>query len=486
MTAGGQSRSARTFPAQRDPARNELGARARPASWVAAGPLTRAGLGTVTVAAIAALAVAVRGWAPHPAVSPAGSRALIALNGSLRTAGPASLACLALLVLAGALLRRHSAAFDAQLRGGRPRKPLRAATILLLTMLVGTVAAGSGLGVAASSGALQPVSLLARATTGPDSEKSVLLQQAHALPFDHSEIATADVIRLQHLVERRGGRVLPFDLLLGDLRRPGQSQNPSSSAIVAAPVAALAGFTGVSAPRWRSASCSAIPTVVGTQLGAPRGSSVSVEGHRAVVVGLIRAYPGLDRSIAIIPLGTAQRCLTAANYVTGALVGGIPWREVSGLISARSLRGLATIPWPTMLARYRSFWAHSVEPPVMEFVLYLWLVSIVGLAAIRLVGVYGRRQFLAVHIAAGVPRHRLSLGEACSSVVDLFYAVGLAAILTLVLIDLNNSSQFGLAEHYDLHALGAGTAVGLIAAAVSALVTYFFMQRMRTTVVDRE
>lgn len=444
-------------------------------------------LAAATISA-AGLVIALEGYTPHPPVNPAAARFLISANDAIRAAGPYVLAAGLGLFALGVLLRGVCGQLDAALTITRRHSMAARTNLALTTVLVAAAAAASAFGDATASGANAPVNLLgdvAPAALGP---RMFVVQQPYALPLDHSELAVGRVLGLVRAVRRDGGVAVPYSLLLGDVRRPQATDNPATSAIVLLPARVISRLFHISSralgvtdgPR-----SSTLSVIANSQLGASVGQHVLVEDRLATVVKTIDVFPGLDRAVVIGPLEQAQGRITAGTTYSGLAVRGLSGSTLRGLLEQRRLP-YAAVSFARLRGEYAAFWSKSVDPPEMQLVFYLWLASLAGLSFMKITDVLMRRQSIASLHADGARDGQLAGAEMLRAGCDCVKASCLACFPALGFMAMNASSQFGVAERFDLTALGAGFVVGLSANLAGALASAIYIRRMTKTAVERE
>lgn len=465
-----------------DPVLNE-----RPAhSWLPERLGRRIAAGAFMLASAAGVGAAIEGYDPHPAVSSAGSEALIEANNLIREIGPWALGAGALAIGGGAALRRKNSKLDAEMRITNRYKVARMANLGLSVVLVGTTAAGSALGEAAASGANKPVELLAEATGANNLTSTLFLtQEKHALPFDHSQVRASDVSAIAPSIIAEGGTVVPYSIFLGDLRRPGASSNPSSSSVVLLPQRAIQREFGVSLPDRAGDNCDNNEIIVNKQLGAKPDETVLLENKPVKVAKTIDAYPGLDRAVAIGSLEEMQGCITSKDLYSGAAIAGLSEAQTEQLLKNHGF-DYSVRTYGEYRDDYANFWSRSVKPPEMQLVMYVWLASIAGLGFMKLSDVLMRRQSIAALHSEGVRKSTLARAEILRAGTESVKAAYYGAVPTLGFIALNASSQYGISESFDLKALGAGFVTALSANLIGGAASGAFIGKMKTTAVDRE
>lgn len=421
------------------------------------------------------MALLAGGWVPQPAVSSTGTDALIRLNGAMRDAGVAFLVVLAVASVAILVAARVSGRARAMVRTTRSSAVRRSVFEWILPpVIVTAVAVGSALGDETGRGANEPLKVMAAAVQAPGQRTYVVLQHADALPFNHSALSAADVGAVTRWAARAKAPVLPFTLALGDAARPDVATGPSSTAIVAMPQVTMARLFSLDA---RDVAPGHLTAVVSRQF-AQRGDRIRVDGTPARVVGSIDVYPGLDRTVAILPARAASRTVFANDPQTGVLVstsdGPQPLRRA--LQERGSSAAVITLgAWSRL---YDRFWGRSVKPVQMQFVLMIVLIGMIAGSYIRIADILRRRPTLAVVNVLGVTKRTLRSAEYLATTLRAAVAVLAAAPAVVLLTAVTNSSQYGLKLSPGLSGLGAGALLFTAASFASTLAANTIISRL--------
>lgn len=456
---------------------------------------------------IAALGVglAVEGYTPHPKVNGKTSEMLIEANDLLRSTGGEGFLIGGGLFVAGWALRKRDPSFDANLRTTDRNRAARRVGLGLSVLLVSAAGAGSALGDAAAKGASVPVDKIAQglAPSNPNAVQFISQNDGTpngnkrpvgALPFNHSEVRTADMLALRQKVLARGGQLAPYSLYLGSATHLDSRHDPSSTAVELLPNAVIQKEFGVSLPgkgmasaetgKKPAADCVDNEVIINKQFDVQPGESITVEGQKVQVAKTFEAFPGLDRSVAIESLEQALGCITTADLVTGAAVSGLSESDLQAVMKEMGLP-YAVQNYQTYKKQYEDFWNKSVKPPEMQLILLTMLTSLGGLGAVKLIDINNRKHTLAAQDRSGTSRGIMIRREFWRSGAESVKAGLFAGIPTLGFVAMNASSQLGIAESYDLKTLGAGFLVGLSANALATIAGAAYIKSMDMTKVER-
>jgi hypothetical protein len=432
----------------------------------------------------AGIGAAIEGVAPHPTVNPKSSTELVDANNGLRDAGPYALLVGGALFGAGALYRRRNEQLDAALMYTDRHKTARRVGLGLTTVIIGTTGAGMALGSAAAQGANVPVQIVARAAGSNAAAETVMVQSKGSLPLDHSIISRTAILKFSQDVAAEGGSMTPFDLDLGNVSVPSKVNNPPDSPIVALPAQSIVNEFGIGINP-ESDNCTQIEAITNQQLGAHQASEVSIQGEPAQVIKTIPVYPGLGRGLAIEDLEQATGCTVESNSYSGLAFSGISQRELTQIMMSDDLSYYLE-PMKQYEGEYAEFWNKSVDPSEMQLVLYLFISSMLGNSALKVVDVMNRRRQIAAQDSDGFTSSQFGWAEFIRAGAESVKAGAAAGVLTYALVALNASSQYGISETYDAKALGSGFIAGLGANLIGAAASAGYIASMKKTNVERE
>ena len=437
----------------------------------------------------AGVVLAVEGFSPHPAVSAAGSEALIHLTDGLRAGGAAAVVGGAIAGSAIYLRRKHDQSLEDAAASTEASPLARLAGVGLTAILVASGAAATSIGDAAAKGATLPVRILAEAVS-PGSPENVFFvkQSKDVLPFNHSEVTQLGSNSFALGVARAGGTTIPYSLLLGHVARENNDATaPSSTPIVVMPnnvIKRQFGVNLVPAPQKKDVDCKNINVIANKQLGADPTTVVTIENQKAHVAATIDAYPGLDRAIVIAPLETFKNCITLSGLYSGLAVSGLAANQVNDIAKSTDFPYVIESA-DAFTRRYEAFWDKSVKPPEMQLLGLIALTSIAGLSFMKITDVLMREPLIAELYSEGASHGKFAKAELLRAIIETVKASYYAAPLALGFIAINNSSQYGVAEVHDLTSLGAGFLIGAGANAVAAAAAIVYVARTDKSAAER-
>jgi hypothetical protein len=331
------------------------------------------------------------------------------------------------------------------------RRRLSGSVLACLAILL--VGAMSGVEHEITEGPLRPVDeVVELVSPGP----TTLVLQSPALTFmDDSAIPAQS---LADTFAHAPYRVTPFGKYLFNI-------DDRSALEISLPDAVYARLTGRPAAR----GCADGTIVVDDTVGAPVGSTVSVNGERLRVVRVLPGIAQMNRSIAVMADSTARACIGGGSTTYfGAIAATGDAHRVRQAITSSRLPGMVAVRGAAFKENNRDFWRANATPLVLQVIFYLMLFGGFAAAGERQSLLQRNSREIGMLHAAGVDFRSLRAVEYRRALRLTFTGAAVAAPLMVPIAAAFNASELGIHISVGLTEVSVGVALTLVTMLVSS------------------
>ncbi|WP_370291143.1 hypothetical protein [Nocardioides sp.] len=327
------------------------------------------------------------------------------------------------------------------------RRQVRGTGLAVLAIVL--VGATSGIENEVTNGPLRPVEALT--DTLADGRPVTFVLQGPDITFmDDSAI---EVARMGDLVDDAPFPMIPFGKHLFNL-------DGKSALQLSIPDAVFARLSGEAV----SSTCVGRTVLVDDTVGSEVGETISLNGTRLRVAGVLDGVAQMNRSIAILADSTARDCVlhgtSSAFFGAIALTGD---RDAVDDVLVRAQVEASAVTEAHFLEENRDFWRANATPLILQLILYLALFSGFAAAGERQSALQRNIREIGMLNATGVDFRALQAIEMRRALSITVRATVIAAPLMVPVAAAFNASELGVQIGVGLVEVSVGFSITLVA-----------------------
>ena len=339
------------------------------------------------------------------------------------------------------------------------KKAVGGVALVSATLIMAT----TGLEKEVSNGPNRPTEAMIHFLSQEDSNPLILLEESESDTSSNLSLMAASSIpeqKMDKIIRKatsEGAQVAPFN-------RDFMSVNGRSAMEFSIPNEVFEAASDVEIDQ----SCSTVPVIVDSTLGAKAGEIIDINGTSAQVVKVESGIAQMNRNIVLLADTDMKDCLKEGtdNSYFGAVISGSSMESVSGLIEDNDLTGVSVITKEQFFENNRDFWRANGTPIIL---ILMGSVAVLGGAAVaneRRSALQRNAREIGMFNAAGVSMKDIQSIETRRALRESLYATALATPLGVGVSAAFNASVGGLSTSIDAR----GVAVAAVVTGASSLI----------------